>query len=67
MYNWSVDAAELRKNPKKALIWRLEQTVNFGLNGQKLSKTLLKKYWKQLHIDPSRKRFLKFLLWPEKS
>jgi hypothetical protein len=36
--------------------------VNFGLGGKKLKKEELKKYWDKLHIDPSRKRFLRLLL-----
>ena len=67
MYNWSVDLKELKKDPPKAIIWKLEQTINFGLNGKKLNKHLVKKYWNKLLIDPARKKFLKFLLWPQKS
>lgn len=67
MYNWSVDLRELDKDPKKAAIWRLEQAINFGLNREKLNRTRLKKYWRKLHLDPARKKFLKFLLWPKKS
>lgn len=67
MYNWSVNLKELKKHPEKAVIWGLEQTINFGLNGKKLDKGLVKKYWNKIHIDPDRKKFLKFLLWPPKS
>lgn len=67
MYNWSVDLKNLKKHPKAAAIWKLEQAINFGLNGEKLSKSLVKKYWKQLHLDHARKKFLKFLLWPKTS
>ena len=67
MYNWSVDLSELKKYPEKAIIWKLEQTINFGLKGKKLYKSLVKKYWNKIHIDPDRKKFLQFLLWPSKS
>lgn len=67
VYNWSVDLDSLKKNPEAATIWKIEQAINFGLNGRKLDKRLIKKYWKKLHIDPARKRFLKFLLWPRES
>lgn len=67
MYNWSVNLKKLGKNSKDATIWKLEQAINFGLNGEKLNKSLTKKYWEKLHLDPARKKFLKFLLWPEKS
>ncbi len=67
MYNWSVDLKKLNKNPKMAVIWKLEQIINFGLNGAKLNKNLLKKYWQKVNIDPARRKFLKLLLWPKKS
>lgn len=66
MYNWSVDINNLNKDPKRAEIWKLEQCINFGLNGEKLNKALVKKYWNRLHLDPARKKFLKLLLWPKK-
>ena len=64
MHNWSTDTKELKKNPKKHAIWRLEQTINFGLNNEKINKKELKKHWKELTLDPSRKKFLSMLLWP---
>lgn len=67
MYNWSIDIKSLNKNSKDAEIWKIEQAINFGLNGQKLNRQLIKKYWNRLHLDPARKKFLKFLLWPKKS
>lgn len=67
MYNWSVDLTKLKKKPRIFAIWKIEQAINFGLNGEKLNKEVLKKYWKKLHIDPARKKFLRFLLWPKKS
>lgn len=67
MYNWSVDLEKLEKNPRIATIWKIEQTINFGLNGEKLNKKLVKKYWKKLRIDPARKKFLQLLLWPKRS
>ena len=42
MHNWSVDVKKLRKNKGKYAIWKLEQMVNFGLNGEKIDKKLLK-------------------------
>lgn len=62
MYNWSTQEAELRKNPEKYAIWKLEQMVNFGLDGQKIEKNQLKKYWPKINIDPARRRFLEILL-----
>lgn len=62
MYNWSVDSQKLAKYPEKHTIWKLEQLINFGLDGQKIKILELKKYFPQLHIDPKKKKYLNFLL-----
>ncbi len=63
MYNWSTDTKELQKNPEKYIVWRLEQLINFGLNGEKISEQELRRYWRALDtLDPARKRFLELLL-----
>ena len=67
MYNWSTDTAELKKDKKKYAVWRLEQTVNFGLDNEKLNRRQLKKYWPFLNLDEKRKKFLSILLWPKQS
>lgn len=64
MYNWNTDLKELKKYPEKFAIWKLEQTINFGLRGQKINIRELKKYWSKLKLDPSRKKVLEFWLWP---
>lgn len=63
MYNWSTDTTRLKNDPKAWEIFQLEQTVNFGLNNQKLSASSLRKYWDQLQLDPDKKKFLQTLLW----
>ncbi|MBI2628216.1 MAG: hypothetical protein HYW71_02160 [Candidatus Niyogibacteria bacterium] len=62
MRNWSTDAKELKKNPEQYAIWKLEQMVNFGLQGEKLNRQLLEKYWDKITIDPSRRRYLRHIL-----
>lgn len=62
MYNWSTDVKMLKKDKKKYTIWKLEQMVNFGLNGKKIDETELRTYWSKLHLDPARKHFLDLLL-----
>jgi len=62
MYNWSVDTKKLSKHPEKYTIWKLEQLINFGLDGQKLKISELKKYFSKLNIDPKKRRYLDFLL-----
>lgn len=66
MYNWSVDTKRLKKNRLEWEKWQLEQMINFGLGKKKISKSLLKKHWLQLDLDPQKKKFLKFLLWEKK-
>jgi hypothetical protein len=62
MKNWSIDIKELKKDKGKYAVWRLEQMVNFGLDGQKLDGRELKKYWSKLRIDPRKKKYLAMLL-----
>ena len=62
MQNWSTDEKNLKKEPGKYAIWRLEQLVNFGIGEEKLKISELKKYWPQLSIDPARRKFLELLL-----
>jgi hypothetical protein len=66
MYNWNIDLNRLRKDRKAYDVWKLEQMVNFGLNGKKLNKKKLKAYWNDLTLDPKKKQFLSFLLWGRK-
>lgn len=63
MRNWSTDEKSLRSDPDKYAIWRLEQTVNFGLNGGKISEAELRIYLQKLSLDPARRAFLELLLY----
>lgn len=62
MYNWSTDEKLLKKDKTKYALWKIEQLINFGLNGEKLKESELKKYWSQLNIDSDRRKFLNFIL-----
>jgi len=62
MKNWSTDIKKIRKNKEKFAIWKLEQMVNFGLDGKKIKKSELKKYWKIIDIDPAKRKFLSLLV-----
>ena len=66
MQNWSTDENQLKKDPEKYAIWKLEQLVNFGLGGKKLSAFALKKYWNKIVIDPAKRKFLELLLYGKK-
>ncbi len=63
MYNWSVDEKKLKADPEAYAVWRLEQLINFGLNGEKISEKELRKYWPKLKLDPARKRLLELFLY----
>jgi len=65
MYNWSVNTTRLKKNSEKYEVFILEQRINYGLNNQKLSLSLLRKHWDKLDIDPNKKTFLKKIVWPQ--
>ncbi len=63
MKHWSVDEKKFKKDPAAYAIWRLEQRINFGIGRKKINRSELKKYWHRLHLDPARKKYLKFLVW----
>ncbi len=66
MYNWNTTNGHL-DSMEDAVIWRLNQTINFGLNGEKLDLKQVRIYWDKLTIDPKRKSFLSLLLWDKLS
>jgi hypothetical protein len=67
MHNWSTNLAELKKDKKQYAIWQLEQMVNFGLEGKKINRKKIKKYWPELVIDENKKKYLAKLLWSKQS
>jgi len=69
MYNWSVDEKKFKKeDPESYRIWKLEQMINYGEPGEKISENLIRKHWRKIkdRIDPAYRGFLEFLLWPKK-
>ena len=67
MYNWNTDVTELKKNPEKYAIWKLEQLINYGLDGEKIERNELLRYWNKLNIDTQKREALSFLLWQKLS
>lgn len=69
MHNWSVDEKYLKKFPKKYQLWRLEQLLSYGLDGEKLDQKTVKTHWPYLkkRLDPQRKELIEFFLWPKRS
>jgi len=62
MYNWSTSISRLHKNKDAFTQWRLEQQINFGLNGKRLNTSQLKKYFNRLKIDSYKRDFIKYIL-----
>ena len=52
----------LDKNTPEFVVWKLEQLINFGLDGEKISRNELKKHLNTLNIDPFKKNFLRSIL-----
>lgn len=67
MYNWNTDISSFNKKSSEYTVWRLNQLINFGLNGEKLNFGIIRKFWKKLSLDPNRKTFLKALIWGKQS
>lgn len=61
-YNWSTDETALKKAGKFEQ-WKLEQQINYGLRGSKISRSDLKRYWSKLSLDPLKAQYFEFLLW----
>lgn len=69
MRNWSVDEDYLKKFPLKYKLWKLVQSLSYGLDDEKLNKTEVIKYWGKIkdQLDPARRDYLNFLLWGNQS
>ncbi len=67
MYNWShIDEEAMKKeDPEKYRLWRLTQLINYGLDGEKLDREVVKAAWPKIKedIEPYRRRLFDFLLW----
>ncbi len=66
MYNWTIDEKKLKESdPKKYELWKIVQSINYGLDNCKLSKKQLIKAWPFIKnkLDPYKKRALEYLIW----
>lgn len=67
MHNWSVDEKIFKKlDPQGYKVWCIQQLINYGLDGERLDKKEVKRYWNRLYLDHLTKSYLEFLLWPKK-
>lgn len=69
MFNWSVDEQYFKqKSPQKYEQWKLLQLINYGLDGEKLDKGKLIKYWPEIKdkiLSKDIKNYLEYILWPK--
>ncbi len=66
MINWNINEEKFKKeHPKQYKLWRLQQLINYGLDGEKLDREEVKKAWPKIKdaIDPYARRAIEFLLW----
>ncbi|MDP3917754.1 MAG: hypothetical protein Q8Q30_01090 [Candidatus Woesebacteria bacterium] len=66
MINWSTDEKKFKKsNPKEYKLWRITQLINYGLDGEKLVLSEVKKSWDYIKnkIDEPSKNYLQYLIW----
>lgn len=66
MLNWNVDEKRFKKeDPEGYKRWRIEQLINYGLDGEKLDKEEVKKAWPKIkeNIDPYKRRLVEYILW----
>jgi len=70
MHNWTIDEKKLKQNdPEKYKLWKLVQSINYGLDGHKLSKKQIINSWPFIKnkLDPYKKRALEYLIWKKQS
>jgi hypothetical protein len=67
MHNWSVDTTRLKQNPLAYKKWKTEQLINYGLGEEKLDEAFVREHFDELNIDPRKKAYIQFLLWPPQS
>ena len=65
MFLWDYDKKTLEKT-EKGRILILERMINYGYylsDKTKIKLSDVKKYWKELQLEPSRKKLFELLLW----
>lgn len=67
MRNWYAKKSEESRNDDIGIIWQLNQLINFGITDRKIKINHIRRYWNKLTLDPKRKHFIEFLLWPKQS
>ncbi|OGD65907.1 hypothetical protein A3F08_00510 [Candidatus Berkelbacteria bacterium RIFCSPHIGHO2_12_FULL_36_9] len=64
MHIWDYKTKDKNNLPET---WMLERSINFGLeDNERISEKVLRRNWDKIKIDPAKRKFLEFLLWPKK-
>lgn len=63
MYNWNTNTSKWNKKSDSYKIWRLNQLINFGLNGEKLDLKLVRRFWDKIDTDETTRKFLDLIIW----
>ncbi len=69
MVNWNTDEEKFKEvAPREYEMWKIIQMINYGLEGEKLDKQKLIKYWDiiRFELDVESKKTLEFLLFNKK-
>lgn len=62
---WDYDINKLKKT-KSGRLLILERQINYGIypsDKEKIDLKEVKKHWKELNLDPDRKRLFELLIW----
>ncbi len=60
---WDYDVRQLEKT-EQGRVLKLERMVNYGPEeGEKISLSLVKRYWGKLHLFPNYRRLMELLIW----
>jgi hypothetical protein len=64
MKNWNTDTSKF-SSLKQRRLWELRQLVEYGFDGESVTKEELKEYWPLLRdtIDPEKRRLFELVLW----
>ena len=63
MYMWDYDEKDLEKT-EGGRIKILERKINYGTSkNERISRSLVKKYWDKLELFPPQKRLFELILW----
>lgn len=62
---WDYDIKKLKKS-KWGKLLLLERQINYGMylpDKDKIKLSEVKKHWRELNLEPKRKRLFEFLIW----